>query len=112
MHWIDGTRRCEATSTGLRTSATVTVLRTQIIKSLLAAAELTPPAGVPQHATPLDRHYHALRTGMDGVFHELGIAAWSTISCTWGASKRVRAYTPKSHQDRDFAKVPDGAQSV
>jgi hypothetical protein len=75
VHRIHGTRRYEATSTGLRTLATLTVLRTQIIKPLLAAAELTPPAGAVPPSTPLDRHYDALRTGMHGVFHELGIAA-------------------------------------
>ncbi|MGQ0733092.1 MAG: hypothetical protein ACT4QD_05470 [Acidobacteriota bacterium] len=72
---IDGTRRYEATSTGLRTLATVTVLRTHVIKPLLAAAQPDAPASAAHHATPLDQHYQALRTGMHGVFHELGIAA-------------------------------------
>ena len=72
---IDGTRRYEATSTGLRTLATVTVLRTHVIKPLLAAAESDAPTCAAPHTAPLDRHYEALRAGMHGVFHELGIAA-------------------------------------
>lgn len=75
VHRIDGTRRYEATPTGLRTLATVTALRTHVIKPLLAAAEPNGPARPAQHATPLDRHYDALKAGMHGVFHELGIAA-------------------------------------
>lgn len=72
---IDGTRRYEATSTGLRTLATATVLRTHVIKPLLAAAEPGAPTCAAPHAAPLDRHYEALRADMHGVFHELGIAA-------------------------------------
>jgi hypothetical protein len=72
---IDGTRRYEATATGLRTLATVTVLRTHVIKPLLAAAAPNVPNARAQHSTALDRHYEALRTAMHGLFHELGIAA-------------------------------------
>lgn len=75
VHRIGGTRRYEALSSGLKTLATVTVLRTHVIKPLLAAAENTAPARGPQNPTTLDRHYEALRAGMHGVFHELGIAA-------------------------------------
>ena len=70
---LEGTRRYEAPSAGLRTLATVTVLRNHVIKPLLAAAEHRAPAQRAQ--SPLDRHYDALRTSMHGVFHELGIAA-------------------------------------
>jgi hypothetical protein len=73
VHRIDGTRRYHAASAGLRTLATVMVLRTHVIKPLLAAAEHRAPAQRAQ--SPLDRHYDALRTSMHGVFHELGIAA-------------------------------------
>ena len=72
---IDGTRRYEALPTGLKTLATATVLRTHVITPLLAAADDTIPARGPQNPSPLDRHYEALRTGMRGIFHELGIAA-------------------------------------
>jgi hypothetical protein len=53
----------------------VTVLRAHVIQPLLAAAEHTAPPRGGQNPTPLDRHYEALRTGMHGIFHELGIAA-------------------------------------
>ncbi|MGH2396844.1 MAG: hypothetical protein ACRDFW_07630 [bacterium] len=75
VHRIDGTRRYEAASSGLKTLATVTGLRTHVIKPLLAATEHTAPARGAPHATTLDRHDEALRTGMHGIFHELGIAA-------------------------------------
>ena len=55
--------------------ATVTVLRTHVIRPLLPAAEHTAPARGAQNPTALDRHYEALRTGMHGIFGELGIAA-------------------------------------
>lgn len=73
LHRIDGSRRYEALSNGLKTLATVTVLRTHVIKPLLAA--VTTPARGAQNPTTLDRHYEALRIGMHGIFHELGIAA-------------------------------------
>jgi len=72
---LEGTRRYEVSHTGLKTLATLIVLRTQVIKPLLAAAEQTVPPRGAQHPTALDRHYAALRTGMHDVFHELGIAA-------------------------------------
>ena len=75
VHRIDGTRRYQAVSGGLKTLAAVTVLRTHVIKPLLAAAETSTRARGGQNPTALDRHYEALRTGMHGVFHELGLAA-------------------------------------
>ncbi len=72
---IDGTRRYEALSSGLKILATVTVLRTHVLKPLLASADSTAPARGGQNPTALDRHFETLRTGMHGVFLELGIAA-------------------------------------
>jgi hypothetical protein len=72
---IDGTRRYEALPKGLKTLATMTVLRTHVIKPLLAAADTKPYGRAVQNATPLNQHYEALRVGMQGLFHELGIAA-------------------------------------
>ena len=75
VHRIDGTRRYEAAASGLKTLATLTVLRTHVIKPLLATADTNAPARGAQNPTALDRHYEALRVGMHSVFHELGIAA-------------------------------------
>jgi hypothetical protein len=72
---IDGPRRYQARPSGLKTLATATVLRTHVIKPLLAASADTAPDRGSQNPTALDRHYEALRTGMHGIFHELGIAA-------------------------------------
>ena len=72
---IPGTRRYEPVPTGLKTLAALTVLRTHVIKPLLAVAEDTSPARGAQHPTALDRHYETLRAEMHGVFRQLGIAA-------------------------------------
>ena len=72
---IDGTRRYAALPPGLKTLATVTVLRTHVLKPLLAATADTAAARGAHNPTTLDRHYDALRTGMLGIFHQLGIAA-------------------------------------
>jgi hypothetical protein len=51
------------------------VLRNKAIKPLLAAAqEFKRPRGA-QNPRPVDTHYHTIRVAMQGVFHELGIAA-------------------------------------
>ena len=72
---INSTRRYEPVASGLKTLAALIVLRHHVIMPLLAAAEQTAPARGAQHPTALDQHYAALRHGMHGVFHELGIAA-------------------------------------
>jgi len=51
------------------------VLRNKAIKPLLAAAQrLRKPHG-PQNPRPIARHYETIRTAMEGVFEELGLAA-------------------------------------
>lgn len=72
---IDGTRRYDALPGALKTLTTVTVLRTQVIQPLLAAAATDAPTRGAQNPTALDRHYEALRVGMHVLFHDLGIAA-------------------------------------
>jgi hypothetical protein len=60
---------------GLQTMTALVVLRNKANKPLLAAAQrLRRPRGA-QNPTPLDRHYEALRASMQGVLHELGVAA-------------------------------------
>jgi hypothetical protein len=72
---IDQTRRYEPVSAGLKALTALRVLRDKVVKPLLAAAEQTAPSRGAQNPTALDRHYDALRVGMNAVFHELGIAA-------------------------------------
>ena len=72
---LDGTRRYEVVSSGLKTLTALIVLRDKIIKPLLAAAEHAAPTPGAQNPTALDRHYEALRAGMHDVFRELGVAA-------------------------------------
>jgi hypothetical protein len=72
---LDGTRRYAPVPTGLHTLAALIVLRTHVIRPLLAAAEQTAPARPPRNPTAVDRHDTALRTEMHGLFPELGLAA-------------------------------------
>ena len=71
---IGKTGRYEVIPKGLRALTALVVLRNKVVKPLLAAAQELKPARRAQNPRPLDRHYEALRTAMQGVFHELGIA--------------------------------------
>lgn len=72
---IGHTRRYEPLPTGLRAMTALLVLRNKAIKPLLAAAQpLRPPRGA-HNPKPIDAHYHAIQVAMQGVFHELGLAA-------------------------------------
>ena len=72
---IGKTRRYEVIPKGLRALTVLVVLRNKVIAPLLAAAQELRPARQAQNPRPLDQHYEALRTAMQRVFHELGIAA-------------------------------------
>ncbi len=60
---------------GIRAMAALVALRDKAIKPLLAAAEHSRRSRRPRNPTALDIHYQTIRKGMQGVFHELGIAA-------------------------------------
>jgi hypothetical protein len=51
------------------------VLRNKVIKPLLAAAQGRRKSRGAQNPRPIDRHYETIRTAMQGVFDELGLAA-------------------------------------
>jgi len=72
---IGRTRRYESLPKGLRAMAALVVLRNQAIQPLLAAAQELRPSRGAQNPQPLDTHYEAIRTAMQGVFQELGLAA-------------------------------------
>jgi hypothetical protein len=72
---IGKTRRYEPIPKGLRAIIALVVLRNKAIKPLLAGAQELRPSRRAQNPRPLDTHYEALRLAMQGVFHELGIAA-------------------------------------
>ena len=72
---IGQTRRYESTSSGLKAMVALVVLRNKAIKPLLAAAQDLRPSRGPQNPRPLDRHYDTIRTAMEGIFQELGVAA-------------------------------------
>ena len=72
---ISKTRRYEALAKGLKAITALVVLRNKAIQPLLAAAQELRPVRNAQNPRPLDTHYEAIRAAMQGVFHELGIAA-------------------------------------
>jgi hypothetical protein len=72
---IGRTRGYEVIPSGLKALTALVVLRNKAIKPLLAAGQELRPARHAQNPRPLDKHYQDLRTAMQGVFHELGIAA-------------------------------------
>jgi hypothetical protein len=67
--------RYQPIPSGLRAITALLVLRDKAIKPLLAAAQQITPTHGAQNPRAIDRHYHDLRHDMQGVFHELGIAA-------------------------------------
>jgi hypothetical protein len=72
---IGQTARYQPLAHGLRAIAALVLLRDKAIKPLLAAVQPLRPSRQPQNPAPLDAHYAALRTAMQAVFHELGVAA-------------------------------------
>jgi hypothetical protein len=72
---IGQTRRYQPMPTGLRAMTALLVLRNKAIKPLLAAAQELRPTRGAHNPRAIDRHYEAIRVGMQGVFHELGLAA-------------------------------------
>ena len=59
----------------MRTIAALVVLRDQVIKPILAGTA-TPKVGrKPKTYTAVDAHYAALRTEMQALFADLGLAA-------------------------------------
>ena len=72
---IGQTRRYEPMPRGLRAMAALVVLRNKAIKPLLGGAQGLRPSRGAQNSTTLDAHYATIRTAMQGVFQELGLAA-------------------------------------
>jgi hypothetical protein len=72
---IGQTRRYESIPKGLRAMTALMVLRNKVIKALLAAAQELRPSRGAQNPSAIDRHYDTIRAAMQGVFHELGLAA-------------------------------------
>jgi hypothetical protein len=72
---IATTRRYEPVPGGLKTLAALILLRDKAIKPLLSAAHGRLPSRGAQNPMVLDTHYQTIRTAMQGVFLELGLAA-------------------------------------
>jgi hypothetical protein len=72
---IGQTHRYESMPKGLRAMAALVVLRNKAIKPLLAAAQELRPSRGAQNPCALDGYYESIRSAMQGVFQELGLAA-------------------------------------
>ncbi len=72
---IGQTRRYQPLGAGLRAITALLVLRNKAIKPLLAAAQRLRPTRGAHNPRAIDRHYDVMRLAMQGVFHELGLAA-------------------------------------
>jgi hypothetical protein len=72
---IGHTRRYEPVHTGLKAMTALLVLYDKAIKPLLAAAQPLRPTRGAHNPKPIDLHYDTIQKAMQGVFHELGIAA-------------------------------------
>lgn len=68
-------RRYYAELRSLRALAALLILRDRVIRPLLAGALAPEITHEPRHLVPLNRHYRCLRTGMNDLFREVGIAA-------------------------------------
>ena len=75
VHRIGQTRRYQSTSSGLKAMVALVVLRNKAIKPLLAAAQDLHPSRGAQNFRPSTRNYETIRTAMQSVFQELGLAA-------------------------------------
>ena len=72
---IGRTRRYQIPPPGLRAMAALVVLRNKAIKPLLAAALPLRPTRGAHNPRPIDTHYRTIQVAMQGVFHQLGLAA-------------------------------------
>ena len=72
---IGQTRRYQPLAAGLRAITALLVLRNKAIKPLLVAAQRLRPTRGAHNLRAIDRHYAQMRLAMQGVFHELGLAA-------------------------------------
>jgi len=68
-----GTRRYNVPLHAARTIAALLALRDQVIAPILAGVRSPRQGRKPAHWTRIDRDYEALRTGMQTLFHDLGI---------------------------------------
>jgi len=68
-----GTRRYHTPPAAARTIAALLALRDQVIAPILAGVRSPRRGRKPAHWTVIDRDYETLRTGMQTLFHDLGI---------------------------------------
>ena len=72
---VGRSRRYEATPSGLKAIAALVTLRHHLIQPLLASTMKQIPSRGAQNPTPLDHCYASLRTHMQNLLQQLGVAA-------------------------------------
>src|SRR5260370_16388453 len=72
---IAQTPRYESTVSALTAIVPLVVLRNKAIKPFVAATQRRRKSRGAQNPRPIDKHYETIRTAMQGVFDELGLAA-------------------------------------
>jgi|ERR1022692_12880 hypothetical protein len=71
-------RRYHTPAAAARTIAALLALRDQVIAPILAGVRSPRLGRKPAHWTRIDRDYENLRTGMQALFHDLGITVYAT----------------------------------
>jgi hypothetical protein len=92
---VGASRRYQIQPPAMRAIAALLILRQHVIAPILAGVRSPHLGRKPKAWTAADRQYEQLRVGMQPLFHELGIAAY-TILCRYGSRKPLG---PKSHSD-------------
>jgi hypothetical protein len=72
---IEKSHRYRAVPDGIRVLTALLVLRDKVLRPLLATAQPLESSRGAQNPAALDQHYEIIRTEMQGVFQQLGIAA-------------------------------------
>lgn len=68
-------RRYQVVPAGIRAITALLILRNEVIKPLLAGVKTSSPCSKPPISTLIDQRYDKVRTDIQSVFEELGIAA-------------------------------------
>jgi hypothetical protein len=73
-------RRYHTPAAAARTIAALLALRDQVIAPILAGVRSPRRGRKPAHWTLIDRDYETLRTGMQALFHDLGITVYAAAA--------------------------------
>ena len=72
---VPSSRRYRVPPAGVRTIAALVILRDNVIKPILAGTAKPKMGRKPKNWSPIDEHYETIRTDMQTLFEDLGLAA-------------------------------------